>query len=1829
MGLMEPLPLQPATGTITPHPITLEGQRVGVELIPGETLAEFLARSVPEGFDDGWEVRVNGVVVPHEVMARVRPKPGALVEVRGMVKRNVLMLVAYAALTWWTMGAFAAAGAAGGTVFGLSGMAAYAATAAVYVAGGAIINKVLGPRMPDLRQPDRESVYNIGAARNRQRQYEPLALVFGTVRMAPDVISAPYMWYEGDDQYLGMVLTPGVNAYSVGPLHNGETPLLDYEGVQVFHRGYAGMAQQQIPLFSDADTISGGVLENTATWVQRTTPAGTVRIQINLEYILGDITNKGKPYNNTETVQAEYRPAGNGSWAPLVSRTFTNNDYNPKRATLVANVPGGAYDVRVRRLGNAFEDKNGRAEFQWTTMTAVQEDSADYAGIPRTGIRIKATGQLNGNPDELRFVVTSSPVPVWNGTSWVTETTSNPGAHILAFARGIKDENGRRIAGIGLPDSMIDIPALQAFMLHCEANGYTYDFVIRDPRNRQEVVDEIARAGFGQVTWAGGRLSVVWAADEQPLSGAVNMATIKRGQFQVDYTLANPADGIEATYYDADTWEAKTLRIPAPGVTTMLNPASVPLEGVTSEDHAAELGRWHLAQSLYQYKDITYSTDIEHLSYRRMSVLSLQHDMTQWGYGGRVQAAEVDGSTVTLTLDEPVPAPSSGNAFIGLRIPGEDVYRVFGVQPFTGESRTVTLAGAWPGDADLPGSTDNPAHDTLWCYDFKATPGLRCRVVAVEPEHDLKGASVAVVPEGPEFWTYVKTGEYIPAPSGSLLQTRPVASALEVTERQVVQGDTVFTELVATFAVDGPVGHTVALMSGPNGELREVAQTLTREARWRIDGPGTYTIVVRPFSPDGNAGVSASVIYTTQGADAAPVLVDLFDVQQRSGGVRLYSWGWLADTVQSADFAGVEIRYTAGAVADPDWDAMTPVGEDGFFTAPFEHTVPASGEWTFACRSRNTAGTLSTAMRIVHKELDPNLGEVIGGIDDDLIAQQAAIDQEVADRIAGDLQTAQDAADDATAKANAARDAALAAAAAAQAAVDALAADVAEIVGAPEWDVAETYEAGWLVKYDGALYRALVTTTGDQPDTSPAQWEKVGDYDSLGEAVAAALSMATQAADDIAAQVIRIDALYARMPTGTGNLATEAFVVAEAQALATEIQAEANRIDGLVARMPSGSGLLATQASVNDVASTAASATAAVANRTSTIEARMPAGSGTLGTQAGVTAAQNAAQAASDLAGGKGKVFFQSSAPPTAERLPQNLWIDTTGGNNTPKRWNGSAWVAVTDKAATDAAAAAAAALTHSQGVDARVTTVENASVARDSALGERIDVTQASLGTANLIPNPSFEAGLDRWALIGASYWDVSTSTSVSGTRCLAVSSAPGNPLRQAISEVRVPAELGDKFKLGIYVRRNGSGGPPPEARFSFRLRAYNADNSVLRNYDAGIEDRWTVYSYRYYEGEAEVTHSDVAFVTVVITVDDLTDGGWAFDDISLVRVPKSATALAQLVDITRAEVEDHGDTLAAHTAQIATHTAEIAGKASTTYVQSVEGTATAAAAAASAAQGTADNAASQASANLTAITSLQATAGDHTASINELREVSASAVGGNALINPGFEDELKGWQLVGSGAVHDDSVRSGSGSLRFMGNATGATYQVINNRREPIIAGRTYRFGGWFGRRGSTANEGATLRMRIRRYNADGSFHSFGSVISIDRGGSFGPAQHYEGTWTASSAGNDAFVTLEFVADNHTSGGWVADDVYLEPENNFDSRMAARHTVALNVNGHVSGTVSENDGETSSFAIQADRFAVVPSSSTGERLHWSDGNLRIYDSNNVLRVALGVNLP
>lgn len=141
-----------------------------------------------------------------------------------------------------------------------------------------------------------------------------------------------------------------------------------------------------------------------------------------------------------------------------------------------------------------------------------------------------------------------------------------------------------------------------------------------------------------------------------------------------------------------------------------------------------------------------------------------------------------------------------------------------------------------------------------------------------------------------------------------------------------------------------------------------------------------------------------------------------------------------------------------------------------------------------------------------------------------------------------------------------------------------------------------------------------------------------------------------------------------------------------------KVSSNTSSITSLTGRVTATEGALTTKASVDAVNSLTTRIKTAEGTISSQATSITSLKSGLVTTNTNVTAAKTAANKANTLAGGKGKVFFQNAAPAVADRLAQNLWIDTTGNNNTPKRWLTNAWVAVNDKIATDALKAANAA---------------------------------------------------------------------------------------------------------------------------------------------------------------------------------------------------------------------------------------------------------------------------------------------------------------------------------------------------------------------------------------------------------------------------------------------------------------------------------------------------------------------------------------------------------
>lgn len=151
--------------------------------------------------------------------------------------------------------------------------------------------------------------------------------------------------------------------------------------------------------------------------------------------------------------------------------------------------------------------------------------------------------------------------------------------------------------------------------------------------------------------------------------------------------------------------------------------------------------------------------------------------------------------------------------------------------------------------------------------------------------------------------------------------------------------------------------------------------------------------------------------------------------------------------------------------------------------------------------------------------------------------------------------------------------------------------------------------------------------------------------------------------------------------------------------------------------------------SITDIAAT--NAATAAANAASAASAA----------QTAANSAASAASVAQTTANGKGKVWYQTTAP--AGNI-NDLWIDITNGANMPKRWNGSAWVSVTDKVASDAASAAATAQTTASNAASSASTAQmtaNNAANAASAAQTAADNAASAAAAAQTIANSAASA--------------------------------------------------------------------------------------------------------------------------------------------------------------------------------------------------------------------------------------------------------------------------------------------------------------------------------------------------------------------------------------------------------------------------------------------------------------------------------------------------------
>lgn len=981
--------------TVTPHPFTTQGQ-TSIAIMDGhDTLAGILAS---QGIDNAWIVEVGGLEVPAIMWSRTKLKDGQIIECRKAVHDgDTLRLAAILVISYY-------AGPLGQSLAASYGGSAALYSAGIVLAGSMIVNKVLPPSIPsgmDLSQNQNLPTYSLSGGRNQARTWQPMALVLGQTYCVPDLAGQVYTYFSGEDQYLNQIFNAGINCHSISTLRIGQTGLEDYQGVNTYYKGFSGIADTGLPK-QNVDTISGGLLDapsGNGPWVQRTTSIDTLQFSIDLEMNLFKINNSGAYESLSVTLEVQYSIAGANNWInaetgvkyqeqyisgyeygwdgegsslypiyswrdvlyPAGTAKYSNATSKPLRASIVLSIPKGQYDIRIRKVTKNDLSTSAQNVVTWTQLKSFQDDTNNYEGQSVVALNIKASGQLSGALEDFNYIATAKPMPYWNGSAWVTATNtndglSNPGAQILMLARGIYSGD-KLIAGLGWDDSRIDIESLKAFMVWCTSKNFKFDAHVQNAMSMADLFSSIAYAGMGTLSWDAGKLGVSWMDEDAPIEGVINMGNIKARTFSVSYAGSDRADEIEYGYFDkAQNNQWNSLRVKSPNVTVPQSTARLSNIGITSEYHAAVLARHSMAQNIYMAKSITFEQDLEYLTYKKGTVLALSHDMTQWGYGGRVLSSSLVGSTLTLNLDDSIPSSSpfgSVSRYVGLRLLGEAQYRIFTVNSFTGTTDTITISN-WPIGVDAP------TINSLWIYDFAATPGLKVVVTSIEPSND--GAKVSVSPVPDEFWPYVFNGTYTPPPNRSLINVLPVVTSALVSEFLKRQGNTFQTDLTVQIESNSNTSLNQIWGSTGGAPLQLLGTTISNSFTWLGGLDETWNLQIVPFNSIGNRGTPYNVSYSVIGLKEKPDDVINFSVDKS-----ILSWS----PVSNIDLAGYKIKFNYGQ--NTWWDGAAELHSGLITESPFDLVTRPAGLVTLLIKAVDTTGNESENAAVITMNLGDTL----------------------------------------------------------------------------------------------------------------------------------------------------------------------------------------------------------------------------------------------------------------------------------------------------------------------------------------------------------------------------------------------------------------------------------------------------------------------------------------------------------------------------------------------------------------------------------------------------------------------------------------------------------------------------------------------------------------------------------------------------------------------------------------------------------------------------------------------------------------------------------------
>ena len=635
--------------------------------------------------------------------------------------------------------------------------------------------------------------YGWDGIQTRQDVGTAIPVVYGEHRVGGNIINA-YIQNNGDQDFLNVLL-----ALCEGEIERitdvmiNDQPAANFDGIETVTDRRGTNSDAIIPNFEDLFdnfTINQTLNNQNDSCIYTTSQNDVEGFEVQMSFPAGIYSqNQGNGAIEAWAVsfKVEYRLHGAGGWTDAGTIDVAiKQRTDVKRYFRKAGLTPGQYDIRVTRV-SAAGDFYHVGDMMFSYVVEIRTQDLAYPNVAKLGLRALATSQLSGSMPNITCLVKGKKIlaprimysgvevpyddfywdPVtskwyrwdgteltWDGTTYVERYSANP-------VWCLKDllTNTRYGLGQYIDTSLISTADWMLWARYCDekvSDGdggfekrFRMDVVIDNASRAIDVLNQLVTVFRGILFFSENSFKLVIDRTSGPVQ-LFSMGNIIQGTFNQTFKpLKETANVIDVQFLDKDKdYQQETISIIDEATIAAGDPIRKKEIKIfcTRTSQALREARYQLLVSKYINRSVEFRAGVDAIACQVGDVIAVSHDVTQWGYSGRVKTG---GSATSINIDRTVTIEAGKTYKLQVRLPNDQI-----------EEKTVTNT---PGDTSVitVGSTFSQIPQEFDIYAFgesgkvvkefrvmgiKRANDLECDITAIEYNENIYDTDTIILP---------------------------------------------------------------------------------------------------------------------------------------------------------------------------------------------------------------------------------------------------------------------------------------------------------------------------------------------------------------------------------------------------------------------------------------------------------------------------------------------------------------------------------------------------------------------------------------------------------------------------------------------------------------------------------------------------------------------------------------------------------------------------------------------------------------------------------------------------------------------------------------------------------------------------------------------------------------------------------------------------------------------------------------------------------------------------------------------------------------------------